>query len=42
MRKYPMTFVETVFHKHQEADILIISDCRFPNECEYIQAHGGL
>jgi hypothetical protein len=38
---YPMTWVEACFRNHSGADIVVISDCRFPNEADYIKERGG-
>lgn len=39
---YPMTWVDCLFNTHNDADILVISDCRFPNEANRIHDFGGL
>jgi hypothetical protein len=39
---YVNTWVDLLFTQHDDTDILLISDCRFPNEADRIHDFGGL
>ena len=39
---YDLTWVDALFYNNSESDILLISDCRFLNECQRIKEYGGL
>jgi hypothetical protein len=38
---HPYIWINLLFHKHKDCDLLLISDCRYPNEVKHIHSLGG-